>query len=210
MRRMNTSPLPQQDAPHLSEDEARESSYRDCLTAIARQDETALGALYDATLSKVYAVALRITGKPELAEEVVADVYLQVWREAANYDAQRGKAMTWLLTLCRSRALDTLRRRDKAESHPEPETLYLEPPCADDPQDLLLDFERGSAVRAALEILSPVQQRMVELAFFKDLSHQEIAEHTGLPLGSVKTHIRKALLILQQSLGLQHWQEGNA
>ena len=171
------------------------------LAAIAQQDESALGALYDATLSRVYGLALRITRKPEAAEEVVADVYLQVWRKAADYDAARGRALTWLLTICHSRALDQLRRKDEAEAHPEPETLRTD--LADDendPLNLLQAFENQSAVYAALESLNPIQRQLIALAFFKGLSHQEAAVQSGLPLGTVKTHIRRALEQLRQAL----------
>lgn len=171
------------------------------LAAIAKQDESALAALYDATLSRVYGLALRITRKPEAAEEVVADVYLQVWRKAAAYDAARGRALTWLLTICYSRALDQLRRKDEAEAHAEPETLRTDLTDGDnDPLDLLQAVENQHAIHAALESLSPIQRQLIALAFFKGLSHQEAAAQSGLPLGTVKTHIRRALEQLRQAL----------
>ena len=171
------------------------------LAAIAKRDESALASLYDSTISRVYGVALRITGRADSAEEVAADVYMQVWREAGNYNASKAKTLTWLLMICRSRALDLLRRRDIAESHPEPETLNLDAQLGgDDPVDLLVAVERQCAVHQALEGLTPVQRQLLSLAFFKGLSHQEIADHAKLPLGSVKSHIRKALLTLQQTL----------
>jgi len=171
------------------------------LAAIAQQDESALAALYDATVGRVYGLALRIVRKPEAAEEVVADVYLQVWRKAAQYDVARGRALTWLLTICHSRALDQLRRRDEAETHPEPETLRADLHEGDnDPLDLLQAIENQSAIYAALETLNPIQRQLIALAFFKGLSHQEAAEQSGLPLGTVKTHIRRALEQLRLAL----------
>lgn len=171
------------------------------LAAIAQQDESALAALYDATLGRVYGLALRITRKPEAAEEVVADVYLQVWRKAATYDAARGRALTWLLTICHSRALDQLRRKDEAEAHPEPEALRPDLHEGDnDPLDLLQAIENQSVIYAALESLNPIQRQLIALAFFKGLSHQEAADQSGLPLGTVKTHIRRALEQLRQAL----------
>lgn len=173
------------------------------LVAIARAEETALGALYDLTLSRVFGVALRIVGKSEAAEEVVADVFMQVWRNARDYDAVRSRPVTWLLMMTRSRALDHLRRRDEAESHPEPETLNLEAQSGDDdPMNILLAVERDTALHAALADLTATQRQLVSLAFFKGLSHQEIAAHTTIPLGTVKTHIRKALQILHHELAL--------
>lgn len=164
------------------------------ITAMAAGDELALSQLYDATLGKVYGLALRITGKPESAEEVVSDVYLQAFREAARFDAERGVVLAWLMMITRSRALDHLRRRDMAESHPEPHSLHPERHVGEnDPLDGLLELESNSRLRTAFEKLAPLQRQMLALSFFRDLSHQEIAGQTGMPLGTVKSHIRRAL-----------------
>lgn len=171
------------------------------IVRMAAGDETALAAFYDATLGKVYGLALRITARADAAEDVAAEVYHQAWRQADRFDAARGRALAWLLTMARSRALDSLRRRDEAVSHPEPETLAG--PQTDphtNPLDLLLGVERDSALHGALARVSPVQRQLLALAFYRDLSHQEIAGHAGLPLGTVKTHIRKGLLALQAAL----------
>lgn len=171
------------------------------LTAIAQGDEAALAAFYDATLNKVYGLALRITGKQESAEDVVSDVYLQVWREAGRYDTQRGRVITWLLTICRSRALDYLRKHRKFETNEEFGASDVEPEAnGHGPSDLLLALERDSAVHLALKELTSTQRQLVALAFFKDMSHQQIAQHMKLPLGTVKTHIRKGLSELKLTL----------
>ena len=175
--------------------------HRHWLTAIAKGDERSLGAFYQATVSRVYGLALRIVRQREAAEEVVEDVYMQVWQQAGRYDAARGKPLTWLLTICRSRALDFLRRDDEAIAHPEPDTLRAE--SADDhanPQDMLLMMERNSYLYAILEALMPVQRQLVALAFFRGLTHQEIADHARLPLGTVKSHIRRALDAMREQL----------
>lgn len=172
----------------------QDSQFRLWLTAIAQGDKDALGKLYDATLGKVYGLALRITGKAESAEEVVSDVYFQAYREAGRFDAERGVVIAWLLMLTRSRALDHLRRRDIAESHPEPHSLHPERHIAEAcPLDKLLELERNVRLREAMNELLPLQRQMLALSFFRDLSHQEIAGQTGLPLGTVKSHIRRAL-----------------
>lgn len=168
---------------------------------IARRDEKALGQLYDATVGRVYGIASRITGRAEAAAEVVSDVYFQVWREAARYSPARGKVLAWLVTICRSRALDYLRRDDEAEAHPDPHALVGEAAAdAADGHDLLQVFERGCAVRDAVAKLSALQRQLIALAFFKGYSHQEIAAHARLPLGSVKTHLRSALRQLRGEL----------
>lgn len=172
----------------------QDTQFRLWVTAIAQGDNDALGKLYDATLGKVYGLALRITGKAESAEEVVSDVYFQAYREAARFDAERGVVIAWLLMLTRSRALDHLRRRDIAESHPEPHSLHPERHVADgNPLDSLLELEGNVRLREAMNELLPLQRQMLALSFFRDFSHQEIAGHTGMPLGTVKSHIRRAL-----------------
>lgn len=179
-----------------------EDNFRAMITSIAHKNEAALGTFYDTTISRVYAVALRITRRAEAAEEVASDVYLQVWQQAGRFDTSRGRVLAWLLTICRSRALDYLRRRDKAEAHPEPETLRPDLQIDEnDPQDLLLTMESSNTVYAALESLAPNQRQLIALAFFKGLSHHEISDYTGMPLGTVKSHLRKALSVLHEVLG---------
>lgn len=181
-----------------------EIEYCRLLAAIAKGDEKALGVLYDATVSRAYGLALRIVRQREAAEEVVEDVYMQVWQQAGRYDVARGKPLTWLLTICRSRALDFLRRDDEAIAHPEPETLVKEPGDEHaDPQDILLTLERDTQLYAILERLIPIQRQLLALAFFRGMTHQEIAEHTQLPLGTVKSHIRKALDKMREQIGEQ-------
>jgi RNA polymerase sigma-70 factor (ECF subfamily) len=169
------------------------------VTRITHQDQAALHALYDASIGHVYGLALRITRQHEAAEAVAEDVYMQVWKEAARFDAQRGSVLAWLLTICRSRALDHWRRRDGAE--PRPETLTDETITAGgDPQDLLLAVDSNSGVHAVLQELNAVQRQLLALVFFRGLSHQAVADHTRMPLGTVKTHLRKALAAIRTTL----------
>ena len=178
------------------------------LVRIARHDETALEALYRATAGRVYGMALRILRNVENAEEATEEVFFQVWRQAARFDPARGRPLGWLLTLARSRALDQLRRRDQALVHPEPETLHGNEPEAEgrDPHDLLVATRAHRSLHRALTALKPLPREMVALAFFRGLSHEEIASQTALPLGTVKTHIRRALAILRAALSpdLEH------
>ncbi|MBI3716355.1 MAG: sigma-70 family RNA polymerase sigma factor [Betaproteobacteria bacterium] len=186
-------------APLPVEDDSRLAGW---VEAIADADQAALACLYDATVGRVYGVALRIVRRPELAEEVVSDVYLQAWREAGRYDASRGKVLAWLMIIARSRALDFLRRQDEAFSHPDPHELGEEPfDPADNPHDLLAAARGNRALLLALETLTPIQRQLLALAFFQGLSHSEIVDHSGIPLGSVKTHIRRALGVLRERLG---------
>lgn len=186
-----------------------EATCRELLARIAGRDEAALAALYDAALGKVYGLALRIVRQAEAAEEVAEDTFWQVWNEASRFDPQRGRALTWMLTICRSRALDHLRRRDEAEPFEDPEALRSEALADDDDPSRLLDaFERASAVRAAVETLNPTQRQMVALAFFRGLTHQEIADACRMPLGTVKTHLHKACRQLMQKLSPELLESG--
>ena len=172
------------------------------IESIVGHDERALTALYDATLSRVYGFVLRIVRQHALAEEVVEDTYFQVWRQAARFDAARGRALTWLLGMARSRAIDALRReaRFRCESADLDSLSGAEDPAhsADD----LLDAARGHAnLHRALMLLNAQPRQLVAMAFLKGLSHEEIASETALPLGTVKSQIRRALLTLRQVLG---------
>lgn len=183
-----------------TEFDAREIALRGLISGIAGKEEAALSAFYDATTSRVFALALRITGQRNDAEEVAEDVYMQVWKGAGAYDAKRGKIMTWLYTICRSRAIDLLRRRNPAEI-----CLSSEMPCEDadvaaDPLDAVCGLEDHSLVRAALEALSANERQMLVLSYFKGFSHQEIADYTATPLGTVKTVLRRAMQLMKEQL----------
>lgn len=175
------------------------------IRAMVARDETALAAFYDATLNHAYGVALRITRSQADAEEAAMDAYLQVWRDAASYRREQGSPLGWLLIIVRSRALDRLRRRDRAESHPEPETLAADALTdAGNPDELLDASARNGVLHRALSALPALQRQLVGLAFLRDLSHVEIAELTALPLGTVKSHLRRALERLRHDLEVQH------
>jgi RNA polymerase sigma-70 factor (ECF subfamily) len=172
------------------------------LSGIVGRDEADLAALYDATCGRLFALALRIVGDRGGAEEVVSDVYVQVWEQAGRYDPKRAKVMHWLYMICRSRALDHLRRREQQmDTTPEPEALLAHVESQDeDPAAMLMRIEHNTAIYSALESLTPSQRQLVALAFFRDMSHQEIAERTGMPLGTVKSAIRRSLMSLREEM----------
>jgi RNA polymerase sigma-70 factor (ECF subfamily) len=171
------------------------------LARVARGDENAFGRFYDATLARVFAVVRRICFDAALAEEVVEDVYVQVWREAARFDAARGVVLAWLLMMARSRALDALRRADPALLAPDPQLLVDEPAADADPLGLLESMRRDSEVRLALAALPARERQMIALAFFRGMTHAEISAAMHCPLGTVKTAIRRALGSLRARLG---------
>ncbi len=165
-----------------------------CLSAIQKRDRSAFERFYDATVERVLGLAQRITQHPQIAEEVVGDVYLQVWRQSDRFDAERGTAMAWLMTICRSRALDALRRASATVlSAQVPLADSDEPVDGETAQDLLMATDRNTALYGALEQLGSEQRQLLSLAYFRGYTHRELAEFTGLPIGTVKTQIRRSL-----------------
>lgn len=191
------------DSPDIGGAEAAADKHAAWVAAIARRDQRAFEAFYDATLSRVVALVRRICSDAGLVEEIVEDAYVQVWRDAARYDASRGVPLAWLLTIARSRALDALRRRDEAQPMEDPEVLLDDTDESSDPMDLLSVFEQASATRRALARLPARERQLVGLAFLRGMTHAEIAAETGWPLGTIKTTIRRALASMRDVL-LEH------
>lgn len=162
------------------------------IEGMIERNEQSLADLYDCTLSKVYGLALKITRRHDLAEEVVEDTYMQAWQEVARFDVSRGPVMAWLMMICRSRAIDALRRLDEAESHAEPENLREDITNVSTPLDILLLLERESDIQIAMTSLNALQRQLVALAFFKGYTHEEIASQMHMPLGTVKSNIKRA------------------
>ncbi|MEI8570657.1 sigma-70 family RNA polymerase sigma factor [Methylomonas sp. LW13] len=180
---------------------ADEALLREWLGRVVDQDQAALGKLYDTLVDQVYGLALRITRRAQCAEEVVQDTFWQIWRQAPRFDAERGSVKAWVMTMARSRALDALRQLDGNLSELEPEALVLiEAPADQMPPDLLSAMQQGHRLQTALAALDPLPRQLLSLAFFRGLSHDEIAVCSGLPLGTVKSHIRRALQTMQQFL----------
>ncbi len=184
------------------DDTALSAQLANQLVAIARGDQRAFERFYDATLARVFAVARRICTDHALAEEVTEDVYVQVWRNAARFDATRGAVLAWLLIMTRSRALDALRRADPSISVEDSHGLHDKegPQSQVDPLHLLDTFRRDSEVRSALAALPARDRQMVAFAFLRGLTHTEIAAAMKLPLGTVKTTIRRAFGLLRERL----------
>lgn len=168
---------------------------------LLHKDVSAFEQLYNRHSRIVYSLVLRILQQAGTAEEVVQDVFLQLWRNAARYDAARGPFVPWLLTLARNRALDHLRLKSERQRRQEDQTDELPAVTVAPEYEQRLDEKRRvERVRALLGVLSPQQRRAIELAYFQGLSHTEIAETLKEPLGSVKSWIRNGLLRLKEGL----------
>jgi RNA polymerase sigma-70 factor (ECF subfamily) len=166
-----------------------------------QRDVDAFEQLYDRHSRIVYALVLRIVQQASTAEEVVQDVFLQLWRNAKRYDTKRGPFVPWLMAVARNRALDHLRLKGERQRRREDQTEEL-PPVIDFPQfeKALDEKRRAERVRAVMDSLNPQQKKAIELAYFEGLSHTEIAETLKEPLGTVKSWIRNGLLRLKEGL----------
>ena len=173
---------------------------RAVLVRIGAGQLDALDELYERYKTMAYSIANRITSDAGLAEDVVQDAFLGIWRHASSYVAGRGSVKTWLLSIVHHRAIDAVRRRRPTSTLPDPE-LPL-PPVLMSPDVWPEVAGRLDAVevRAALATLSDVQREAIELAYFGGLTQTEVAERTGAPLGTVKSRMRLGLLALRDAL----------
>ncbi len=179
--------------------------HRALAAALTRGDKAALARLYDLLAKPLYSLALRITNDSAEAQDVVQDVFLQLWNRAADFDPTRGTYFSWVATLTRNRALDRVRtrqRRSEIVNASAPDILPTDNSDLDSGDALWLR-EKAASVRAALGSLPPEQKSAIELAFFRGLTQQQIAEQLGEPLGTVKARIRRGLLRLRESLSTQ-------
>lgn len=166
---------------------------------VAGRDQEALEQLHQQTRNLVYSTALSILRNRETAEEAVQDVFLQIWNRAAGYDPSRGNPWAWINTLARSRAIDHLRREKRVDTL-DAEAVLGSLPAEGNPEIESLRSEVRSWIASALMRLSPEQRRVIEEAYFRGLSHSEIARRLRIPLGTIKTRIRLAVKRLQPQL----------
>ena len=169
---------------------------------IARRDERALGALYDRYNRLAFSLAVRIVGDRALAEEITADSFVNVWRASASYSEERGRFVSWLMSVVRHRAIDELRRLNvRPEGSSVELNEALQTVALPDGLDDLVDaHQRRALVRSGLASLPAPQREALELAYFGGLTQQEIADKTGTPLGTIKTRMRLGMLKLRETL----------
>ena len=170
------------------------------LHAIAGGDEQALSTLYDRYRLILFGLILRILHSQQEAEDVLQEVFLQVWRRASDVDETRGRPFTWLVTLARSRAIDRLRSLGSRERTAQEAARNVSDSISDAADDAVKS-EQGEIVRDALRELPDEQRRTLLLAYFEGLTQTEIAERLNTPLGTVKTRMRSGMIKLRELLG---------
>jgi RNA polymerase sigma-70 factor, ECF subfamily len=176
----------------------------DLLTLIAKGDRRAFGRLYDRSSQVLFTLSLRMLGDREEAEDLLQEVYTEVWRKSVRYDARRGSPMAWLITLTRSRGIDRLRARasrghgmtDSIDDAPVAQTQGRDPT----PFDQQADAEVRVMVMKALVELPAAQRQALELSYYEGLSHSEIAARLKEPVGTIKTRIKLGMSKLKTAL----------
>ncbi|AKC69531.1 sigma-70 family RNA polymerase sigma factor [Pandoraea oxalativorans] len=168
------------------------------LSAVANEDREAFAALYRKTSARIFGVILRMVPDRAEAEDLLQDVYVSVWRRASAFDATRGTAMTWLITLARNRVIDRLRQSREA-SLDEDHALNI-PADTPSPLGMAEASEARRRLEQCLQLLPPQQRNAVCEAFFSGLAYSELAERLAVPLGTVKSWIRRSLMQLKGCL----------
>lgn len=169
------------------------------LEGIARRDNASLAALYDRHHLFAFGIALRVVNDRGRAEDIVQDAFLAIWRRAASFIEARGSAKTWLASIVRNRAIDVIRARRESDADDEAVLLAMRDPGPSVVEQVASRLE-AATVRDAVGQLPIEQRRAIEMAYFAGRSHSEIAEVTGLPLGTVKSRVRLAMQRLRGHL----------
>lgn len=189
----------------------RSSALAQLLSRVALGDRAAFAALYRDSRAHLFGVILRINPDRAQAEDLLQDIFINIWRSAGSFDAARAQPMTWLTSIARNRAIDSLRRQKAdvqtlstsivGDDGEEDDLLASQASDAAGPLDLLVQAAQARDVAHCVSALSADQQQCVALAFYQGLSYSEVADHLAQPLGTVKSWVRRALLSLKDCLG---------
>jgi RNA polymerase sigma-70 factor (ECF subfamily) len=179
---------------------------REMLAQVARGDQRAFGKLYDRLSSPLYSLAVRMLGDSAEAQDALQEVFLQIWRRAAAYDAEQSSVFSWAVLMTRSRVIDRLRARGRrlrvivtsTDDAAQAEIVPASASSTESAADTAGRNEEAVRVRSSLNKLPAEQREAIELAFFNDLTHHEIAAQLGQPLGTIKARIRRGLLKLRE------------
>ena len=192
----------------------RSTALADALSRVALGDRAAFGTLYRDTSAHLFGVILRINSDRAQAEDLLQDIYVNIWRAAQSFDAARAQPMTWLISIARNRVIDSLRRRKtevmtasvhlrSGDDDEDTDLLATLPSDTAGPLELLMQAAQQREVTDCVQALSAEQQQCVALAYYQGLSHSEVAAQMAQPLGTVKSWVRRALIALKDCLGQQ-------
>jgi RNA polymerase sigma-70 factor, ECF subfamily len=170
------------------------------LTATAGGDRAAFEKLYAATSAKLYGTALRILKRRDLADDVVQEAYVRIWRHAERFDPARGAPITWMATIVRHLAIDLARRNRDAQMGGGEDELLALPSDGPDPFEELAMVERHQRVRAVLARLDPMKRRLIIAAYLHGESREELAQRFGAPVNTIKTWLRRAVLEMRAAI----------
>lgn len=168
----------------------------------ARGDEEAFAELYDATSRRIYGLVLRVVRDPAMSEEVTQEVYLDVWRTSARFDAERGSALSWIMTIAHRTAVDRVRSSEASRRRDDAHASSNRAVEFDETAEAAQASLEAQRVRKALDTLTEAQRSAVELAYLGGYTHTEVARLLDLPLGTAKTRIRDGLIRLRDTLGV--------
>ncbi len=171
------------------------------LTAAAGGDRHAFAELYDAVAGAVYGTIRKVVRDPAISEEVAQDVLLEVWRTAARFDPDRGRATTWILTMAHRRAIDRVRSEQAGRDRLERVGIAAHRPAFDATFEAVERADDHRRLNEALDVMTDLQREAVELAYFDGLTYREVAAKLGVPLGTIKTRMRDGLLRVKETLG---------
>ncbi|WP_245988719.1 ECF RNA polymerase sigma factor SigK [Flexivirga caeni] len=171
------------------------------LQQVGQGDEAAFTQLYDATAARVHGLVCRVVVDRAMSEEVTQEVFLEVWRTSPRFSPDRGSALSWLFTIAHRRAVDRVRSVNAARHRDATYVSTQSEPAYDSTSEQVTGSLQAVSVRAAIAQLSPVQREAVELAYFEGISHAEVAQRLGIPLGTAKSRIRDGLLALRAAFG---------
>ncbi|GAA2751925.1 ECF RNA polymerase sigma factor SigK [Amnibacterium kyonggiense] len=172
------------------------------LARVAAGDKRAFAELYDATASRVFGLVRRLLVDPSQSEEVTQEVYLEIWQTASRYKPERGSAMSWMLTMAHRRAVDRVRASQSSRERDTKVGIRDYDREYDQVAEHVEITMEGERVKRALQGLTELQRQAVELAYYRGLSHSEIAEELHVPVGTIKTRIRDGMIRLRDALGV--------
>lgn len=177
-------------------------THEDLIRLVALGDEAAFEELYDAVAPRVYGLVRRVVRDPAQSEEVTQEVFVDVWAQATRFDADRGKAISWILVIAHRRAVDRVRASQASADRDLRQGIKEYQDSYDDVADTVETQMEAERVRKALETLTAPQREAISLAYYGGYTHQEVAELLKIPVGTVKTRIRDGMIRLRDRLGV--------